>query len=54
MEVKTLDDFDPEVVNRPLTEEDKAIFSAAIAAYKAARHKKENAKKRKNSHAIAA
>jgi hypothetical protein len=49
MEVKTLDDFDPIVVNRPLTEEDKAVFSAAIAAYKAAKTSKQIVKKTKKS-----
>jgi hypothetical protein len=44
MNIKALDDFDPIVVNRPLTEEDKAVFSAAIAAYKAAKNKKNHVK----------
>ena len=54
MDIKSLDDFDPIVINRPLTDEDKAVFSAAIKSYKAAKNSNKLVKKQKKTQAVAA
>ncbi len=37
MDIKALDNIDPIVDNRPITEEDLAVFRAAFTAYRAAK-----------------